>query len=92
MNGYMVSLKYDFEEFRSNHWLYTDTFADISNEIPVIPKLQPELQFYISKMLVRVKWITRESKNPYTEFPLTKSIVNELITPKDDCLYLDTMY
>ncbi len=88
----MVSLKYDFEEFRSKHWLYTDTFADISNEIPVIPKLQPELQFFMSKMLVRVKWIIRESKNPYTEFPLTTSIVNDLITPKDACFYLNIMY
>ncbi len=57
MNSYMVSLKYDFEEFWSKHWLYTDTFADISNEIPVIPKLQLELQFYMSKILVRVIWI-----------------------------------
>ncbi len=89
MNSYMVSLKYDFEEFRSKHWLYTDTFADISNEIPVIPKLHPQLQLYISKMLVRVRWIVKESKNPYTDFPLTKSIVSDLIKP---CLYLDTMY
>ncbi len=76
----MASLKYDFEEFQSKHWLYTDTFANISNEIPVNPKLQPELQFYMSKMLVTVKWIIRKSKNPYTEFPLTRSIVNDLIT------------
>ncbi len=82
MNSYMVSLKYDFEEFWSKHWLYTDTFADISNEIPVIPKLQPELQFFMSKMLVKVKWIIRESKHPYIEFPLTKSIVNDSIKPK----------
>ncbi len=92
INSYMVSLKYDFEEFWSKHWLYTDTFADISNEIPVIPKLQLKLQFYMSKMLVRVKWIIRESKTPYIDFPLTKSIVNDLITPKDACLYLDIMY
>ncbi len=39
-----------------------------------------------------MKWIIRESKNPYTDFPLTKSKVNDLITPKDACLYLDTMY
>ncbi len=26
MKSYMVSLKYDFEEFWSKHWLYTDTF------------------------------------------------------------------
>ncbi len=61
------------------HWLYTDTFADILNEITVIPKLYPQLQFDMSKMLVRVKWILRESKNPFTDFPLTKSIVNNLI-------------
>ncbi len=36
LNSYMVSLKYDFEEIRSKHWLYTDTSADISNETPVI--------------------------------------------------------
>ncbi len=48
-----------------------------------------QLQFY---MLVRVKWIIRESKNPYTDFPRTKSIINDLITPKDACLYHDTMY
>ncbi len=64
MNSYMVSLKYDFEEFRSKYWLYTDTFADISNEIPVIPKLYPKLQFFMSKMLGIVKCIIRESKNP----------------------------
>ncbi len=90
--SYMVSLKDDFEEFRSKHWLYTDAFADISNEIPVIPKLYPQLQFYMSKMLVRVRWILRESKTPYTAFPLTKSIVKDLITSKDSCLYLDSMY
>ncbi len=44
--------KYDFEEFWSKHWLYTDTFAIISNEIPVIPKLYLKLQFFMSKMLV----------------------------------------
>ncbi len=92
MNSYMVSLKYDFVEFQSKHWLYTDIFADISNEIPVIPKLHPQLQFYMSKMLVRVKWIIRESKNPYTEIPLTKSIVNDLITLQDACLYHYSMY
>ncbi len=92
MNSCMVSLKYDFQEFRPKYWLYTDTFADISNEITVIPKLYPQLQLYMSKMLVKVKWIIRESKNHHTVFPITKSIVNDLITPKDTCLYLDTMY
>ncbi len=45
MNNYMVSLKYDFEEFRSKHWLYTDIFANISADIPVIPPLESKLQF-----------------------------------------------
>ncbi len=36
MNSYMISLKYDFEEFRSKHWLYSDTFADVSIELPII--------------------------------------------------------
>ncbi len=55
MNSNIVSLKYDFEEFRSKHWLYTDTFADISNEIPVISKLYSKLQFFMSKILGIVK-------------------------------------
>ncbi len=43
-------------------------------------------------MLIRVRWIIKESKNPYTDFPQTKSLVNYLIKPRDACLYLDTMY
>ncbi len=50
----MVSLKYDFEEFPSMHWLYTDTSVDISNETPVISNVDPELNFYMSKLLIRV--------------------------------------
>ncbi len=92
MNSYMVSLKYDFEEFWSKHWLYRDTFADISNEIPVIPKLYPKLQLFLSKMLGIVKWIIRESKNPENRYPTTKTMVDDLIKPKDACLYIDTMY
>ncbi len=46
----------------------------------------------MSKMLGIVKWIIRESKNAHNDFPITKSIVNDLISPKDACLYLDTMY
>ncbi len=92
MNSYMVSLTYDFEEFQSKHWLYTDTFAGISNEIPIIPKLYPKLQFFMSKMLGIVKWIIRESKNPENKYPTTKTMVDDLITPKDACLYLNTMY
>ncbi len=78
----MVSLKYDFEEFWSKHWLYTDTFASISNKIPVIPKLYPKLQFFMSKMLGIAKWITSERKHQQNDFPITKSIVNDLITQK----------
>ncbi len=54
MNSYMVSLKYDFEEFWSKHWLYTDTSANISNETPVISNVDPELNFYMSILLIRV--------------------------------------
>ncbi len=34
----------------------------------------------------------KESKDPYTEFPQTRSLVNYLIKPRDTCIYLDTMY
>ncbi len=92
MNSYMVSLKYDFEEFQSKNWLYSDTSADISNETPVISKVDPALKLYMSKMLVRVRWIIKESKNSCTGFPQTKSLVNHLIKPKNACLNLYTMY
>ncbi len=92
MNSYMVSLKYDFEEFRSKDWLYTATSADISNESPVISNIDPELNFYMSKLLIRVRWIIKESKNPYPDFPQTISLVIHLIKPSDTCLYLDIMY
>ncbi len=92
MNSYMVSLKYNFEEFWSKHWLYIDTSTDISNETPVISNVDPELNFYMSKLLIRVWWIIKESKNPYTDFPQTKSLINYLIKLRDACLYLDTMY
>ncbi len=90
MNSYMVSLKYDFEEFMFKHWLYTDTSADISNETPVISNVDPELNFYMSKLLIRIRWIMKKSKN--TEFPQTKSSVNYHIKPTDSYLYLDRMY
>ncbi len=54
MNSYMVSLKYDFEEFWSKNWLYTDTSTDISNETPVISNVDPEINFYMTKLLIRV--------------------------------------
>ncbi len=88
----MVPLKYDFEEFRSKYWLYTDSSADISNATPVISNVDPELNFYMSKLLIRVRWNIKECKNPYTDFSQAKSLVNYLIKPRDDCLYLDTMY
>ncbi len=46
----------------------------------------------MSKVLGIVKWITRESKNLENKYPTTNTMVNDLITPKDACLYLDTMY
>ncbi len=46
----------------------------------------------MSKMLGIVKWIIRESTNPENKYPTTKTMVNDLITPKDACLYLDTMH
>ncbi len=54
MNSYMVSLKYNFEELQSKHWLYTDASADISNETHVISNVDPELNFYMTKLLIRV--------------------------------------
>ncbi len=46
----------------------------------------------MSKMLGIVKWIRRESKNPENKYPTTKTMVDDLITPNDACLYVDTMY
>ncbi len=46
----------------------------------------------MTKLLIRVPWIIKESKDPYTDFPQTKSLVNSLIKPRNACLYLDTMY
>ncbi len=92
LHSYIVSLKYDFEEFWSKHWLYIDTFADISVEIPAISNLPPRLHFFMFKLLGVVKWIIRESKNQDNKFPQTKTMVNDLITPMDACLYLNTIY
>ncbi len=55
VDSYMVSLKYDFVEFWFKHCLYTDTSADISNETPVISNDDPELNFYMTKLLIRVR-------------------------------------
>ncbi len=46
----------------------------------------------MSRLLCVVKWIIRESKNRENKFPQTKTMVNDLITPKDAYLYLNTMY
>ncbi len=80
------------KSLRSKHWLYIYTSAYISNEIPVISNFDPELDFYMTKLLIRVRWIMKESKNLYTDFPQTKSFVNYLIQPRAACLYLDKMY
>ncbi len=63
MNSCLVSLKYDFEEFRSKYWLYTSTFANISAHIPVISDVDSKLKLLMIKLLGVVKWIIRESKN-----------------------------
>ncbi len=55
MNSYMALLKYDFEEFGSKHWLYTDTSADISNETPVISNVDPETQLLYVKIANKSK-------------------------------------
>ncbi len=55
MISYMVSLKYDFEEFRSKHWLYTSTFADISADIPAMYIGDCKFQLLMIKLLGVVK-------------------------------------
>ncbi len=55
MNSYMVSLKYDFEEFRSKHWLYMSTFADISVGIPVISYIDTKRQCLLIKLICSSK-------------------------------------
>ncbi len=72
MNSYMVSLKYDFEEFRSKHWLYTSTFADISVDIPVISHIDSKLKLLMIKLLGVVKCILRKSKDSKSKYPNTK--------------------
>ncbi len=62
MNNYMVSLKYDFEEFRSKHWLSLSTFADISVDIPVISHIDSKLKLLMIRLLGVVKWILKVSK------------------------------
>ncbi len=44
------------------------------------------------KLLGVVKWIIRESKESKSKFPTIRVMVNDLIMPKDACLYLDSIY
>ncbi len=61
MNRYMVSLKYDFEEFRSKHWLYMSTFADIFADIHVISNVDSKLHQLMVRLMGVIKWIQWES-------------------------------
>ncbi len=55
MNSYMVSLKYDFEKFRSKGWLYMNTFTDISANIPVISNVDSKLHHLMISLMEVVK-------------------------------------
>ncbi len=92
MNSYMVSLKYDFDEFRSKHWLYTNTFVNISVDIPVISGLDSKLNQHMIKLMRVVKLILNESKNTKSKYPNAKLVANNLLTPSSVCLYLNSMY
>ncbi len=81
MNSYMVSLKYDFDEFRSKYWLYTNTFANISVDIPVISGLDSKLNQLMIKLMRVVKSILNESKNTKSKYPNAKLMANDLLTP-----------
>ncbi len=76
----MVSLKYDFDDFRSKHWLYT---FDISVDIPVISHVESKLKIQMIKLLGVVKLIIRDSKDSTPKYLKTRAMVIELITPKD---------
>ncbi len=52
----------------------------------------PGMTWHLAKLLGVVKWIIGESKDRENTFPQTKTLVNDLITPKDACLYINTMY
>ncbi len=92
INNYMVSLKYDFEEFRSKHWLYTSTFADISADIPVILNVDSKLHQLMIRLMGVVKWIQQESKNSRTKYPATKTMIKQLIISKAVGMFLDSIY
>ncbi len=70
MKCYIVSLKYDFEEFRPNHWLYKDMFADISVDILLISGLDSKLNILMIKLMRIVKLILNESKNTKSNIPM----------------------
>ncbi len=89
MNNYMVSLKY---EFRSKHWLYTSTLADISADIPVISNVESKLHQLMIRLMGVVKSIQPESKNSRTKYTATKTMIQELISSKAARMYLDLMY
>ncbi len=91
INSYMISLKYDFEEFGAKHWLYTATLAIITNKLPVVPDPPDRLHQHMIKLLEMAKWIMQESINPKNTYPKTKTIVHTLISAKDACLYVNNM-
>ncbi len=92
MNSYMVSLKYVFEEFRAKHWLYTATSVINTNKLPIVPRPPDRLHLHMIKLLDMAKWIMQESINPKNIYPMTKTVVHTLISPKDTCLYINNMH
>ncbi len=72
MNSYTVSLKYDFKEFWSKHWLYTSTFADISADIPSMSIGDSKFQLLMINLLGVVKSIIQERKNTDNKYHKTK--------------------
>ncbi len=92
MSSYMVSLKYDCEEFRAKHWLYTATSVISTNKLPVVPAPPDRLHQHMIMLLDMAKWIMQESINPKNTYPMTKTVVHTLISAKDACLYINNMY
>ncbi len=92
MNSYMVSLKYDFNELRLIHWLYTKKIENFSEDIPIINNVDSKLHQLMIKLLEVVKWIQRENRNSKTKYPPTKTMIKELITSNAACTFLNTMY
>ncbi len=88
----MVSLKYEFEEFRTKYWLYTNTFVVSTNNLTVVSWPPDRLHLHLIKLLDMAKWIIQESKNPKNKYPMTKTVVHKWMSPKDACLYIKNMY